>query len=114
MEELQQQWLFFYKAEKEAQQNKIEIENKILALDEKPTLLKIAKSTKVEWEQDKLQEIIEKHNIEDLFDTKIEYKAKKELFDENKNLSCSLPEDIREDLSQILTIKEGKPSFSMK
>lgn len=114
MEQLQQQWLDFYTAEKEAQRSRIEIENQILALFEKPTLLKVTNSTKIEWEQDKIGNIISDNNLEQFFETKIEYKAKKELFDENKNLTILLPEEVRTKLNEVLTIKAGKPSFSMK
>lgn len=114
LNKLQNEWIKAHNKEVEWKNKKIEIENKILSLGETPDNLKITRTKNIVWEQDKLTEVIEKNHLENFFEKTITWKAKGELFDKDKNLTQLLPNNIRNELEEIYTLKENKPTFSEK
>ena len=118
LEQLQKDWIEAKTEETKANLKRLEIEQQILNIIPDDTKkvgdISISKTKTIKWNQEQLKKIIKKHKLELLFETETEYKAKKELFDKNKNLSPLLTESAIKDLNKILEIKENKPTFSLK
>ena len=118
LESLQQEWIEAKNEESKANIKRLEIEVQILNLipndKKKVGEISITRAKTIKWNQEKIEEVIKRHKLEAMFETKIEYKAKKELFDDNKNLSALLTKVATKDLEEILEIKDNKPTFSLK
>lgn len=122
LDELQLEWIKYKNIEKDANRKRLEVEEKILKKVDKNTKLeklKISYSTDVIWDNEKLGELLTKNKkFEELklFKTKTvtTYEADKSLFIQNKQLNPLLDKELQIELSKVLTLKEKKPSFTLK
>lgn len=122
LDELQLEWIKYKNIEKDANCKRLEVEEKILKKVDKNTKLekvKISYSTDVIWDNEKLGELLTKNKkFEELklfkIKTVTKYEADKSLFIQNKQLNPLLDKELQIELSKALTLKEKKPSFTLK
>lgn len=118
LEVLVNQWKVFKDTENSAKDKRLEVEEKILSLVEKPNMgslklgdIKISFGTSVKWDNSKLLSIIdlEKAKNDDNFPFKIELTE-----DKKKMVSYAIEfNENYQKLSEFRTEVEKKPSFSL-